>query len=140
MAVSVNWYDEAQTLLCVKVTGGSPTPYEDFLTAAQQVKSMLSSVNHPVDAICDTSAQFAFSPRFLEIAYAVHKLSYPNIRLIVFVGKGLAWEFFQIFARGFGRLPYRFVAVKSEEAALKMIERVRLEASLAEKISAARFN
>lgn len=140
MAVVVKWYDEAQALLCVKVSGGSPTPYEDFIAAAHQVQSMLSSVNHPVDAICDTSAQFAFSHRFLEIAYDVHKLSYPNIRLIVFVGRGIAWEFFQIFARSFPRLPYRFIAVSSEEAALKMIERVRLEASLAGKMSAARFN
>lgn len=140
MAVAVRWYDEERTVLSVKVTSGSPTPYEDFMTAAHQVQSMLSSVNHPVDAICDTRAQFSFSPRFLEIAYAVHKLSYPNIRMIVFVGQGIAWEFFQIFARSFRRLPYRFIAVTSEEDALTMIERVRLEVSLAEKMSVARFN
>ena len=110
------------------------------MAAAQQAQAMLVSVNHPVDAICDTRMQFTFSRRVLEIAYAVHEMTYPYMRMIAFVGRNLAWDFFLIFVRMFGRVPYTFVGVHDEDEALAVIHRVRQEATIAAGMASAPLN
>ncbi|HVU09887.1 MAG TPA: hypothetical protein VHD90_01365 [Phototrophicaceae bacterium] len=125
MPVRLEWLDRDQTLIHI-VAQGRLSPDEVFV-AAGTLREMLTSVARPVDVIIDASKQLFFSHHYLEMLHKVHRMSYPNLRLVVFV-ESIGWEFFLQFIRQVGKLPYQFDVRPTFEQALELIQSVRLEA------------
>ena len=128
MPVRLEWVDPEQTLIYI-VAEGHLSP-DEVLSAANLLREMVQSVDHPVEAIIDARKQTFFSRRYGEMLRRVHQPDYPNLRMVVFVGASFVWELFLTFARQFGSVPYRFAMKPTYEEAVELIQRFRLEADM----------
>lgn len=134
MPITLEWMDEEKTIIYARIFG--TTEHEEFVAVEREGRAMLESVSHPVDIIYDSRAQFVFTPRMLETAYHMNRKPFPNLRILVFVGRNLAWDLFIAFANRFGRIPYTFVGVNDKEEALAVIKRLRQEEAVTGRASA----
>lgn len=97
MAMTVEWDNDAKTILCLCYE--ARWDWDDFTAAEAAMQRLLDSVDHPVDLIFDVSSG-SFPPpgamaRFREVTDNPH----PNVRYLVFVGPGLVVRFLQSLIR-----------------------------------------
>ena len=85
MPIIVEWANPECTVLLYIVT--EHWTWDDFHGANQESHEMLTSVDHPVDLICDFSTSQSIPPRVLSnIGRALRQKRPTNVRQIVAVG------------------------------------------------------
>ncbi|HVU09886.1 MAG TPA: hypothetical protein VHD90_01360 [Phototrophicaceae bacterium] len=138
MGLNLEWYDEDKSIIYVTFEGKVES--RELLNRVPDFQAMLGSVSQRVDVIFDPTRQLYFSPDYFQITRKLHLMKYPNLRLVVFVGKTLAWELFIAFTRQFGRIPYQFAQAATVADARTLIERAREQDADLPPLSSLRLN
>ncbi len=83
MPISVNWEDEAKTIICYHFQ--SKWTWDEFFAARDQALSMIDTVSHKVGVIMNTPPNIALPADVLTHSLASLRHTHPNTVMIVFI-------------------------------------------------------
>ena len=112
MPITVDWFNDEQTVLCFTYIGA--WGWEEFYGSIQQSHKLMAHVNHTVHILIDVQDSQLFPTNMLSHLHQLRSIAHPNTGDVVVVGaNSFLRTLSELYVRGFGHVGRRFKLVKT---------------------------